>query len=436
MKNLQQLREERADKIAASTALFEAATKDGNRNLSDDEKARFRAIQDEIKALDDEIDIATIQERNTAEAAGRAKPANSHRTTEARDIASYSLLKAVRSAMPGGAPLEGIEKEMHQQAVSEARAAGNNIEGVGIPQMLLSQRDNSITMPIQPEDGAHVIASTQERPVIDLLRPKSVLRTLGATFLTGLMGNVGVPTMAAGAVSTWKPEVAELDKSNQKFSDAEMSPHRLGTYALRSKQFLLQTSPAVEAMLRTDLENSIMQALEIAAINGSGTGNQPKGILNTDGINAVSLGGANGAAPTRELLIALAAAVEAQNVSLTNPGYLLNVGTKAKLMNTKTDAGSGIFLLDSNSELMGYPMAVTQNTPGNLTVGTSNGTASAAIFGNWSDLLIGQWGGLDITIDPYTLATNGQIRIIIQSFFDVLVQRAKAFAAAKDILTA
>lgn len=429
------MREERATKIDAATALFDKA-KAENRSLTDEEKTQVRNLQTDAETLKGDIGIAEVQERNAAELASRQAPANTHNTTEARDMASYSLLKAVRSAMPGGAPLEGIEKEMHQQAVQEARAAGESVHGVGIPQMLLSRRDNSITMPTQPEDGSAVMYQNDVRPIIDLARPRTVLRELGATFLTGLTGNIGVPSLASGAVSTWKAEVAELDKSNQKFSDAEMKPHRLGTYALRSKQFLIQTAPSVEALLRQDLENSIAQALEIAAINGSGTGNQPLGLLNTTGVNAVALGGANGGVPTRELLIALEAAVEASNINTTTLGYLLNVATKAKLKNTKVDAGSGIFLLDSNNELNGHPYRVTTNVPGNLTIGTTNGSASAAMFGDWSKLFIGQWGGLDLTVDPYTLATNGQIRIIIQSFYDVLVAQPKAFAVAKDITTA
>ena len=431
MKNTKQLREERSAKIDQAQGVITSA-RSASRELSADEKTAHDVLLSEIDTLAGDITRAERSEKIEAEAAGRQAPVNSHNDTEKRDLNSYSLLKAVRSVMPGGAPLEGIEKEMHQQAVSEARAAGESVQGVGIPQMLLSKRDNSVTMPTQPQDGSAVVEKNL-RPVIDLLRPKSVLRELGAQFLTGLTGVIGVPTMASGAVSTWKPEVGELDKSNQTFSDAEMKPKRLGTYAIRSKQFLIQTAPSIEAMLRQDLENSIIEALEIAAINGLGTANQPLGILNTVGIGSVS-SGANGWAITRTTLIALAAAVEAANVRLTNPGFLINVPTKAKLMDTRTDAGSGLFLLDSNDTLMGYKYATTQTVPSNLVKGT--GTAlSAAIFGNWSDLLVGQWGGLDLTVDPYTLATNGQIRIIIQSFFDVLVQRPKAFAAVKDLVT-
>lgn len=438
--NLRELREQRANKIQeAQTLLTTAKTRREQPGLTPEEKTKYDNLLGEIDTLKEDIGREERAEQLAAETAGRSgenlTARNTHNTTEARDLNGYSLLKAVRSVMPGGAPLEGVEKEMHQQAVAEARAAGETVHGVGIPQVLLSRRDNSITMPTQPEDGSAVMIQNEIRPIIDLARPRTVLRELGATFLTGLTGNIGVPALASGAVSTWKAEVAELDKSNQKFDDAEMKPHRLGTYALRSRQFLIQTSPSVEALLRQDLENSIAQALEIAAINGTGTNNQPLGLLNTADVNALVLG-TNGGAPTRDMLVLLEALVEGSNINTTTLGYLLNVATKAKLKMTKVDEGSGAFLLDSNNEVNGHPYRVTTNVPKNLTKGTANGTASAAVFGDWSKLFIGQWGGLDLTVDPYTLATNGQIRIIIQSFYDVLVAQPKAFAVVKDVLTA
>ncbi|MGI4862420.1 MAG: phage major capsid protein [Janthinobacterium lividum] len=435
--NLRELREKRANKIKEAQGILDKSRGE-KRSLTPEEKTLYDNLLGEIDVLKEDITREERAEELAAEQAGQTTPlTNTHTTTEARSIASYSLLKAVRSVMPGGAPLEGIEKEMHQQAVTEARAAGESVHGVGIPQMLLTpqRRDNSITMPTQPQDGSAVMYQDTVRPIIDLARPRTVLRELGATFLTGLTGNIGVPSLASGAVSTWKAEVAELDKSNQTFSDAEMKPHRLGTYAIRSKQFLIQTAPSVEALLRQDLENSIAQALELAAITGTGANNQPLGLLLTSGIGAVALGGANGGPVSRGTLVALEAAVESSNINTTTLGYLINIATKAALKNTKTDAGSGIFLLDSNDTLNGYPYRSTTNVPKNLTVGTTAGAASAAIFGDWSKLLIGQWGGLDLTVDPYTLATNGQIRIIIQSFYDVLVAQAAAFAVAKDITT-
>jgi HK97 family phage major capsid protein len=432
--NLRELREKRAAALAKAKSITDKARTE-SRSLSPEEKTQYDNLIGEIDVLKEDIVRAERQEEIDAEIAGQTAPiTNTHNTQEARDLAKYSILKAVRSALPankGGVELDGIEKEMHQQAVTEARAAGKSVEGVGIPQMLLERRDNSMTMPTQPEDGSAVREREPLRPVIDLLRPRTPLRALGAQFLTGLVGNVPVPTMTAGAVATWKGEIEELDKSNQKFSSTEMTPHRLGTLAIRSLQFLAQTAPAVEAMLRTDIENAMVEALELAAINGSGQDNQPLGILNTSGVNVFDTG-ANGTAPSRALLVGLQALVEDQNVRMDSPGFLINVLTKATLLNTKIDSGSGLFLMGDAGTLLGEQVGVTSLMPKNLTKGTGT-NLSAAVYGNWRDLLIGQWGGLDITVDPYTLATKGQVRIIIQSFFDVLVQRAKAFAVAKGI---
>jgi HK97 family phage major capsid protein len=221
-------------------------------------------------------------------------------------------------------------------------------------------------------------------------------------------------------------------KSNQKFKDAELSPNRLGTWVRRSKQFLLQTSPTVDNMLRRDLELSIVAARDKAAINGSGQNNEPLGILNTVGILSLAMG-ANGGVVTRDMLVMLESLVEDQNIDLTSPGYLINVRTKAALKTTKVDAGSGLFLMNSNNELNGYQAASSTLVPKNLSKGTSNSNLSAAIFGDWSNLLMAQWGGLDITTDPYTRAKFGEVEIIIQTFLDSLVQEPASFAAVKDI---
>lgn len=436
MNYLQQLRERRDAAVKKAKDIHDKA-KGESRSLNAQETTDYDAAMTEVRSLAIDIKRAEEQEELDRDAATRTQPINGHNTQEARDLGSYSLLKAIRSSLPtnkGGVELDGIEKEMHDEAVKEARSLGFAIEGVGIPQMLLSRRDNSITMPTQPEDGGVLVEKTN-RPVIDLLRPKTVLRALGATYLTGLVGNIGVPTMTQGATSSWKKEVEELDKSNQKFTSTDMSPNRLGTVAIRSKQFLLQTSAQVSAMLARDLENSIVQAVELGALNGAGVVGDPLlGLFNMPGVNQVALG-ANGGVPTHDLLVALEAAIEAYNIAMTSPGYLINTPTKAKLKTTKIDAGSGLFLLNGNAELNGYPFASTSLVPNNLSKGSAANSLSAMAFGDWSNLLIGQWGGLDITTDPYTLASAGQIRIIIQSFWDSLVQQAKAFAIVKDVVT-
>jgi HK97 family phage major capsid protein len=213
MNELQRLREKRAKKVEEAQGIFNKA-KGESRSLNAEEATAYDALMLEVRSLATDIKRAEEQEELEREAAGNTQPINNHNTQEARDIAKYSVLKAVRSTLPPShdsyQELGGIEKEMHEEALKEARGMGEAVKGVGIPQMLIAQRDNSITMPTQPEDGG-VLVQKEVRPVLDFLRAKSVLRELGVQFLTGLVGNIGMPEMSAGAVSTWKGEVETLE---------------------------------------------------------------------------------------------------------------------------------------------------------------------------------------------------------------------------------
>ena len=171
-------------------------------------------------------------------------------------------------------------------------------------------------------------------------------------------------------------------------------------------------------------------ALDAAAISGTGTDNQPTGILAASGIGSVA-GGTNGLAPTLTHLLALGGvAVANANADQGSTGFLINTKTEAKLRGTPRVAStdSEMLLNDGQTTLIGRRMHVSNNVPSNLVKGTSGAVCSAIIFGNFADLVIGQWGGgIDLLVDPYTLSTSGQLRLVAQGFFDILVRRAASF---------
>ena len=181
---------------------------------------------------------------------------------------------------------------------------------------------------------------------------------------------------------------------------------------------------------------AIAQAVDIAAINGSGANNQPTGILNTTGIGSVA-GGTNGAAPTLANIVQLEQAVAVANADEGSLGYLTNPKVRGKLKSSPLDAGSGRFLWDYSMpmELNGYNAQVSTNVPSDLTKGT--GTAlSAVIFGNFNDLVIGQFGsGLDLLVDPYTSAKDNIVNVIANSEYDCLIKQPASFAAMVDAIT-
>lgn len=279
------------------------------------------------------------------------------------------------------------------------------------------------------------LVPTELRSMVDILRDNMVLSQLGATFIGGLQGNVEWPRIIDGTEPTEKGENAEADVRTLGTGIIRSTPHRLPVVSEYSTQLLLQGSPDVESFIRQDLMTSIALRMERQAINGDGAGDNVLGLLNTAGIGAVA-GGANGAAPTEDHLIDLEGAVELLNALDGNLGYLTNTKVKTKLKKTRIEAGQTDKVWSRENELNGYGnVAVTNLVPSNLTKGSANAIASAIIFGNFSDMLLNQWGGLDVLVNPYTKDSQGLIRVTVSTFFDMVLRRAASFAAMKDALT-
>lgn len=269
---------------------------------------------------------------------------------------------------------------------------------------------------------------------IDLLRNRLVIAGLGAQMLDGLVGNVAIPSQSAGAATFWVTEGNAVTESEATFGQVTMSPKTVGMFTDYTRRTLLQATPAIEALVRADLAAGIAVEIDRAAIAGSGASGQPRGIINTAGIGSVA-GGTNGAAPTYANMVALEEAVAIANADMGNLSYLTNARMRAQLRLTQQFSGTnGVPVWAGDNRVMGYPAAVTNNVPSNLTKGTSSGVCSAIIFGNFADLMVGMWGGLDLILDTSTLATSGGRRLVALQDVDVAVRRAVSFAAMLDAL--
>lgn len=442
MKTLRQLQEERNQKLSEANALLERGKK---QELSTEEFAQFEAYDAEVEALEVEIGKAERMESFAKKRAlslgievdGGAKKENK----DERDLGNYSILKMIRSQIDGK-PMDGAEAEAHAEGVKEARELGQDILGIAIPSRLLSKRDNSVTAGSQPEDGSAVVAKDvrDDLSMLDMLRNELVTVKLGASYLNDLRGNVAFTRLTERPVATWKSEIGALDKSNVKFSADELSPKRLGTYTVHSLQFLRQTSPQIEQRIRGEIAYAIAEGVDIAAISGTGADNQPTGILNHTGVaslNSASLGaaglGTNGGALDRGNLIKLRTALLKRNIRGRQLKFLMNAATQGTLANTIIATGSDKFIME-NQDLLGYPVVMSNMVPSNIDKGTGE-DLSALVFGDWSELYIAQWGGIDLLVDQYTMAGTGQIKIVAQGFFNVLVHRPEAFVYYKDIIT-
>lgn len=426
IKTSKQLKEERGVKLQEYNDWLKEVEKE-NRDFNDDEKKKRTKYLDAIEAYGPDIEEAEKHERAMLLAAGNsARKEISDK--DKRDIGKYSFLKACRSLLPGQ-KLEGIELEMHQQAIEESRLNSLAIIGVGVPEIMMFEKRGQ-TAGTDSEGG--YLVPEEVAPLIEGLLNKMVLKELGADFWTGLKGNMNLPK--GNTVTTaWEGETDENVDGSITLSNEQLTPHRLGSKIPVSKQLLLQTSPGVEASLQRMITSAIASAVENAAIQGAGSSGVPQGITNTSGIGSV-VGGTNGLAPAWSHIVALEREVAVDNADIGALAYLTNPKVRGKLKAVAVGTDQRM-IWGMDNALNGYKAGVTTNVPSDLTKGTSSGICSAIIFGNFMDLIIAQWGGMDILSDPYTLADFGQIKLVVNSWWDIGTKRAVSFAAMLDALT-
>ena len=275
---------------------------------------------------------------------------------------------------------------------------------------------------------------------IELLRNALVMDKLGITWLRDLNGNVAIPSATGSATSYWVAENGAPTESQQTVGQVTLTPKTVGAVTDYSRRLLLQASIDIEAFVRADLAAIIAQAVQYAAINGAGASNEPTGVLNTSGIGSVALG-TNGAVPTYDSQVDLEAAVANSNADVGNLGFLTNSKARGKLRKTQEfSSTNGKAVWTSGRErgigdVLGYDAVVSNAVPSNLVKGSSGSVCSAEIFGNWSELLLGMWGGLDVMLDPYTGSSSGTKRVVALQDLDVAVRHVASFAAIKDMLT-
>lgn len=351
-----------------------------------------------------------------------------------KEVRQYSLVRALHFlANPsdaGARRAAGFEIECSEAA---ANKSGRETRGLIVPFDVLSR---DLTVGTATAGGHTVATNLLSGSFIDLLRNAQVISGMGAQYLTGLQGNIAIPGQSGGATAYWVAENGAVTESDQAFRQVAMSPKTVGAMSDISRKLLLQSSIDVEGFVRRDLATTLALAIQSAAINGSGASNQPKGILSHANIGAV-VGGANGAAPTWQHIVDLETAVAVANADVGTLGYLTNAKVRGKLKTTSKVSGQNGFIWEGgDTPVNGYRCAITNAVPSNLTKGTATAVASAIIFGNFADLIIGMWGGLDLLVDPYTGGAAGTVRVIAHQDVDVAVRNEESFAAMKDALTA
>jgi HK97 family phage major capsid protein len=258
--------------------------------------------------------------------------------------------------------------------------------------------------------------------MVGLLRNQTHVLQLGARVITGLTNDVLIPRHTAGVTAYWVSETGTITSSNQTFGQIAMKPRRLGAVAGYSKQLLAQGSPDIDAFVKEDILAKFGVEIDRAAINGSGA-NEPLGILNlatADRATSVTFS----TAPTWAKVVSFETNVETEN-ALGLPGgeyaYLTTPGVKGSWKTTPKVTAQANYLWENGDVVNGYTARSTNQVPSNK-----------VIFGQFGQVLIGEWAGTDIVVDPYTLADSGQVKVTIQKLMDIAIRQGKSFAVSTD----
>jgi len=334
-----------------------------------------------------------------------------------KESRSFSFLRAI-NYLSNPTDRSAREAAAFEIEASEAAAAklGRQSRGITIPQDVLRRDLNVGTA----SAGGNLVATELDAgSFIDLLRNASALDQAGATVLTGLTGNVAIPRQSGAATAYWVAESGSPTESQQTVDQVSLVPRTVAAYTDFSRRLMIQSSIDVENMVRSDLASVIALKIDAAGLYGTGSNSEPLGLKNTTGIGTEDFAAA---APTFAEVVALESDVATANALLGTPVYLMNAAMRGNLKTTKKDAGSGIFIME-NGEVNGYRGVL------------SNQVASGDLwFGNFADLIIGYFSGLDLMVDPYTHSTSGTVRVVAMQDCDIAIRHAESFSRGNDTL--
>lgn len=353
------------------------------------------------------------------------------------EVRSYSLLRAL-NRLAQQKPLDGLELEA---SLAVAKRSRRDPEGFFIPHDVTSRsmRDaqnltsaqmlslfaglaqtRALSSGVSSAGGYLVGTNVLTTDMIELLRNKVLVATMGARMLTGLQGDIAIPRQTGGATAYWLSETSTVTRTDQSFGQLALTPHRLGAATAYTKQLLAQSSLAIEAFVREDIMTVLAIEKDRAAITGLNANGEPLGLMNVNGIGGVTFG----AAATRAKAIEFQSDVATVNASRGALAYLSTPATAAKWMGIAEATNTAEWLWKGNIDqgvVVGRPAFSTNQVPGDK-----------VIYGNWNDLILADWDGIDVVVDPYTLATQGQVQIVIHILTDNGLRQAGSFSVSSD----
>lgn len=342
-----------------------------------------------------------------------------------KDAEKYSYQKALLAAIDirEGKASSGLEYEIHQEISKKLPQNYSAKGGIFMPMRV----QNTVLTTGGTATGAETVF-TQYGELIDLLRNTSCCARMGARTLTDLRGPIIFPKQTGASTAYWMGEAggADVTASNITFGTLTMSPKTLQATGAVSRQLLVQSTPDVEGLVRSDIAAVHALGWDRAGLHGTGADNQPTGLYVASGVNAVAMGGV----PTYGKLVDMETEINLDNALVGNVGFCTTPGIAGKMRQTLEASVNGSRWIWNGSVMDGDMIGYRACSSNQVSKTLGGGAEHGLILGNWADMLIGMWAGLEVLVDPYTLAKQGLIQITSFQMVDIGIRRTESFTKA------
>lgn len=355
------------------------------------------------------------------------KPIAANVNLNERERKSYSYVRAIAAAIARaeGQAVSGFEAELSQELERQVPANAKRHGGIYVPMRLQAERAAISEALWNTSTKGSSTVFTEAGEFIDLLRNQAVSVLLGARVMSGLTSPVSFPRQTGAATAYWMPENdgTDVTASNATLGSVSLTPKTLQATTAFSRQLVAQSSIDVEQFVRNDLAAQHALAWDRAVLHGAGSSNEPTGIYAAANVNSIAMGGT----PTYGKLIDMVTEVLKDNALMGSLAFATTPGMAGKLAQTVVAASTDSRMIWTGAlnegQVVGYRAVATNQVLATLGSGSDHGV----IFGDWTSVMVGTWGALEIVVDPYALKKQGMVEVTSFQLADIALRHPQSF---------
>jgi len=328
-----------------------------------------------------------------------------------KEVGKFSLVRALSASLSGDWSKAGFERECSQHIET---LMGREAKGFFLPHEIQMRTMQKRTMNVADDSAGGYLVQNEYGSLIEYLYANTVLGNAGVTILNGLQGDVSIPKQTGKSTFYWLSEDEDGTDTEPTLGNVILMPKTVAGAVPMTRKLLKQSIPSVEALVMNDLNRGLALTMDAAGLTGTGVDGQPLGLLNTTGIATSTI--ASAGSPTWVETVEFETDVDIANALMGNISWISTPAVKGNLKTVSKDSGSGQFIMRDDGTVNGYGLQSTTQMP-----------ANGIVFGDWSSLLIGMWGAMDVMADVSTKAASGGLVLRVFQDMDIGQRHIESF---------